>query len=232
MPVPGVSMSSAKSPDVVPARCTVGPFSPTRSICTYGATMSPTLQGLLRQGPHRYLSERVDTWVMLCGELLAGAQARGAHHLGRAGAVGAQRLGDRIQPRAHAMATHQVPSAIAVKAPDAVSGGGGDMSRLHIQDGRVLKEAVLRGSALTKQHAHGFALHATDALPAGRKRTCTDTFLPHQNTLWGPKPSASPRPHLFFCCFSTLLISTTSSVDSTPTAPPQKDATIGSTWAS
>jgi len=35
--------------------------------------------------------------------------------------------------------------------------------------------------------------------------------------------------HLFFSCRSTLLASINIRVDMTPTAPPEKDATIGST---
>lgn len=36
--------------------------------------------------------------------------------------------------------------------------------------------------------------------------------------------------HLFFSCCLTLLTSISIKVEMTPTAPPEKDATIGSTW--
>lgn len=36
--------------------------------------------------------------------------------------------------------------------------------------------------------------------------------------------------HLFFSCCSTLLASINIKAEITPTAPPEKDATMGSTW--
>lgn len=36
--------------------------------------------------------------------------------------------------------------------------------------------------------------------------------------------------HLFFSCCSTLLASINIRAEMTPTAPPEKDATMGSTW--
>lgn len=36
--------------------------------------------------------------------------------------------------------------------------------------------------------------------------------------------------HSFFSCWTTLLASISMSAEMTPTAPPEKDATMGSTW--
>ena len=223
-------------------------------------------------------SEGVDARVVLRGQLLAGAQAGGAHHLAGAGAVGAGL--PRGRAVAHAGAAGQVARALAIDAAPLLlqggwlivtrEGGGGERAaRGELGSGLLCAEEWLCCRAATtprlRNHSHpqhpqrsrappapqrpapapsttavfthpelcaAFSTHSTHSVQEQPQHPVPQ--LPAAAPTHLQPPAAAPSTAAVFqppTCSLALFFSTMSREVSTPTPPPQKEATMGSTAA-
>jgi hypothetical protein len=172
--------------------------------------------------------EGVDAWVVLRGHLLAGAQAARAHHLAAASAERAHLGRGGVCPAADAVAAREVAGALAVVAAvvdlllDVV-----DLGRARVCVCVWVRSPTTQGRQRAAVCARAWMCVHVCARHVARARCCarrqTATLVDHTHSATHARTHTAPR---------TPRTSTTSSALTTPTAPPQKEATMGSTSAS